>query len=523
MHVAILYDGEAVTEWQRQAIERIAPDHRISYLIHEAGGAPSRRRVRNGLYYLLNLVAVRNRLTRAATLQPDNGALVRRFVPLRDGAWSALPPDVLNWLRDARVDAVIKFGLNLLRVPEGAPPILSYHHGDPRSFRGRPAGFYEMVSGQAFLGQVVQVLSNRLDAGRVLAFTETRVHRDSYRKTLLEAYAASPQLLPTALEALGAGKALPLEPTGTNYRLPDNVTVARFVLRSGWHLAKRLAYGAFVEKRWNVSTVSLPPDVALEGLTQTIEDHRASWKTPRVRPGYTFYADGFFHGGPNDILVEALNAKTGKGELVRILDDAQQRITHRGGGHISYPLVMQEQGRRYILPEIAGWSGPVLFQLEAGELREVAQLDIDTPGILDPTLLRHGDNVYLFGNRADRGTSELHLWVADSLFGRFQPHPASPVRVGSRGTRMAGQILENAGTMVRFGQDLRRGYGDGVIAYRIIRITPTEYQETPICELAFAEVRGPHTINRSDSNWIFDWYVERKTPLAGVRRLLSRL
>ena len=33
--------------------------------------------------------------------------------------------------------------MNLLRIDENLklPPILSFHHGDPSKYRGRPAGF----------------------------------------------------------------------------------------------------------------------------------------------------------------------------------------------------------------------------------------------------------------------------------------------------------------------------------------------------------------------------------------------
>ena len=74
------------------------------------------------------------------------------------------------------IDAIVKFGLGLLRVPDRTVlpiPILSFHHGDPGAYRGRPAGFWELIEGASFVGQVVQILRNRLDAGRVVAFAGT--------------------------------------------------------------------------------------------------------------------------------------------------------------------------------------------------------------------------------------------------------------------------------------------------------------------------------------------------------------
>lgn len=106
-------------------------------------------------------------------------------MPELKGNWAPPPQAALDWLMANRIDAVVKFGLNLLTVPDRealAVPILSYHQSDPRSFRGRPAGFYEVAQGEPFVGQV---LSNKLDNGEVLAFAQSRVWPHSYRRTLV--------------------------------------------------------------------------------------------------------------------------------------------------------------------------------------------------------------------------------------------------------------------------------------------------------------------------------------------------
>ena len=105
---------------------------------------------------------------------------------------------------------VTKFGMGLLRVPPDAEfsiPIISFHHGDLRKFRGRPAGFYELLNGEPVVGQVVQRLTNRLDAGEVLAFAETKARPHSYRATMEDAYRTSPLLLPQAAQLCLPGNA----------------------------------------------------------------------------------------------------------------------------------------------------------------------------------------------------------------------------------------------------------------------------------------------------------------------------
>lgn len=525
MRIAIMCNGRDVALWQRRAIELLGDRHEFFLLVSDPAPAP-RRSLRHALYYALNLFAVRNRLARPVPF-PDSGIAIAgrfEFTPLYEGAWAVLPEQVLSWIRDQRIDAVVKFNLSLLRIPEPdrlAAPILSYHHGDPRKYRGRPAGFYEMQAGNRFVGQIVQILSNRLDAGKVVAFAESRVISHSYRRTLLEAYGLSPHLLRMALEAVAAGETLPIEPAGRNYRLPGNLTVARFLVSSVWQLLKRAAYGALVEKRWNVATVEVPASAEPAALVAAADSRRAEWRVQELLPAYSFYADCFFHTGPDDLLVEAMSRSTGKGELVRIENGRQQRVDGLAG-HISYPMSIEEDGRHYVVPETELWSRPSVFVIEGGRVRKVASLDIGEAAIIDPTLLRAGGRVFLFGNRPGEGAAILHLWSAPSLFGRFEPHPRSPIRVSARGSRMAGEIMRAGGNLYRLGQDFRESYGDGILAFRIVAIDEHSYQEAEAGEASFSSVRGPHTLNVRGETLLFDFYSERRSLLAGVRRVLHR-
>ena len=143
--------------------------------------------------------------------------------------------------------------------------------------------------------------------------------------------------------------------------------------------------------------------------------------------------------------------------------------------------------------------------------------------MLDPTLFAQSGKVFLFANVAAEGGSVLRLWVSDALAAPFAEHPASPIRLSPAGARMAGAILSAGGTLLRFGQDGRRGYGDGIVLFRIDRLSALDYRETRLGELRFDEVHGPHTLNFRDGSLVFDWYRNRFSLLAGFRRLQSRL
>jgi hypothetical protein len=524
MRLAILYDGESLASWQKRALDTLGDEHELHFLIaHDVRPSP-RSPVRHALYYALNLLAIRNVQTRRVAFKvPAGEAPSLAFVPAYEGNWAALPQHVQEWIRTKKIDAIVKFGLGLLRIPDQCPPVLSWHHGDPARYRGRPAGFHELVRAEPFVGQIVQRLTNALDAGEVLAFTESRVHRHSYRKTLIEAYALSPFLLRPALDALRQDERLPHDCTGPVYRLPSNAAVVKFVIRAAAALVRHLLYGAFVEKRWQVSTCTGPPSASPGKELVRIERERATWSTRRPPPGFTFLADPFFGSSADEILAEALEARTGKGRLVRFVGTEPEVLRTAMTCHLSYPGTLVEGGIRHVVPEMAQGGRQGVFTIENGELRLCGRLDIDAGSLLDPTLMARDGNVYLFANLSSEGPAILRLWSAPTLLGRFTEHPASPIRISARGSRMAGEIVPVDRRLLRIGQDSRRSYGTGILAFVIEELTPTRYREKLVDEGAFEAAKGPHTLNFRDGVMVFDWYEERFSVLAGARRLLSRL
>jgi hypothetical protein len=76
---------------------------------------------------------------------------------------------------------------------------------------------------------------------------------------------------------------------------------------------------------------------------------------------------------------------------------------------------------------------------------------------------------------------------------------------------------------VRLGQDDSGGYGDGLMVFAIEEICADRYHETLMRTIRFEDIRGPHTLNFHDGRAVFDWYRDRFSLLAGVRRLRGRI
>lgn len=525
----VLIDGDAVAEWKRRALALLPASDRLIILTC----TNTQNKVllaKHPLYYALNLVSVRNPLTRQVPVGAISAQIVERskFQSVYEGAWQRLPDDVITMINDRKPDAIIKLGLGLMRVPpEIEAPILSWHHGDPDHYRGRPAGFYEMQNGARRIGQIVQVISNKLDAGSVVAFAETRVIDHSWRATLMEAFRLSPLLLEPALRNAIARRPLEKASNGKNYRLPPNTAVAGAVIRMARAGLRRLAYGAFVEKRWMVSTASIdgPVDAIAIACGQVPFPAPETWRDLACPDEYSFLADPFFAPDGRGILVEALGRKSGKGEIVLFGDHGHRRVSIPDGHH-SYPASIEQGDEIFVVPEIAGWSPPIAYRLTADSLEAVAALDIEgAPHLLDPTFFCHAGRLWLFANDASIGSNALFLWSADNLFSRFERHPQGPICMSPRGARMAGNILIEGDRLVRVGQSFEDGYGDGLFAFEIDVLSVDAYLEREMGGLRLSGLRGPHSFNISPDGRqiVFDWYRETTSLFAGWRRLRGRL
>jgi hypothetical protein len=522
--VGIFLDHGVIATWQAQALMHLCKTN--EYFLYNCTTRPARRRLLHHYpYYLWRLFAFRNALSNPVPF-PISLAVADKvdFESEQDGIWQKLPYGLIARIAEDKPALLIKFGMGLLRIPPAGSlgcPVLSYHHGDPRKFRGRPAGFYEILSRQTAVGQIVQILTNELDAGPVVAFAETKVHQHSYRATMAEAYRRSPLLLAQAITNLQAGIVLPIAATGQNYRLPGTALVMKMIIRSLASVARRIGYGAFFQKRWRVALAE-KRQVSLPALIKAFPSQRY-WETVEKPHGYRFLADPFFHPGGDGLLVEALREKDGRGEILH-LGSAGPQVVVANHGHFSYPGSFSSGTDDFVLPEMADWSIPRFFRCMENQLAEAGELDIEgSPRIIDPTMHVKNGIFYLFGNLLAEGSGVLRLWCADQLAAQFREHPRSPVRISPAGSRMGGLLNATAGTRYRIGQDFRGAYGDGVILFEVEELSQTQYRENQIGALRFDGHRGPHTLNVMSNRIVFDYYDDQFSPLAGVHRLRSYL
>ena len=170
--------------------------------------------------------------------------------------------------------------------------------------------------------------------------------------------------------------------------------------------------------------------------------------------------------------------------------------------HLSYPYIIEHEGGVYCVPE-ASASGEIALYRAAhfpDRWEKCATLVAGVGGV-DSSLVRFGGRWWMFtGDIADGADFKLRIWYADDLFGPWRPHAANPVKIDVRSSRGAGTPFVVDGVLYRPSQDCSQTYGGRVIVNRIVKLTPTEFDEER-ARIVDPEAGGPyrfglHTLSR---------------------------
>ena len=148
----------------------------------------------------------------------------------------------LDFIRAQQPDCIFRFGFGFIREPIlSLPPkgVISYHHGDMRKYRGQPVGFWELYAGEREMGVTVQVLNDKLDAGKVVVERPIPIRsNDTWDSLEQRAYHESVDMAHEACLRLERDDfeptVIPEEELGALYTVPNMRQWARLQSRVFW-------------------------------------------------------------------------------------------------------------------------------------------------------------------------------------------------------------------------------------------------------------------------------------------------
>jgi hypothetical protein len=433
------------------------------------------------------------------------------------------------------LDFVLRFSFGILKGEILDTPkwgVWSFHHGDERSYRGRPPGFWELAAGEHVIGSVLQRLTERLDAGVILYRGFFKAINHSYRRTRDDIFLGSSEWPAVVVAAIRNGLVEFIEaPASTTTaplrRDPTNGVMLRFLFRQAVDFVRSQWRGLTNAAKWNVGVAEASIGSLVEGPLPQVK-----W-LPEQGPD-RYLADPFpvMHDDSLWALVEDYDYRDRRGVVSAIClsdPDSRPRRVIDTGTHASYPYLFQWDGQFWCVPETfqaqevrlyRATEFPVEWKLESVLIRGVAALD--------PTVLHHTGRWWLFCTDHKSGpNSKLRIWHADHLIGPWLPHPLNPVKTDIRSSRPAGTPFVLDDILYRPAQDGSQTYGGRVTINRVNVLSETEFSEEVVATIGPLR-QGPyrdglHTISAIGDRTVVDARRDTFIGAAFRRELASRL
>jgi len=431
-------------------------------------------------------------------------------------------PD-LQKLSDWAPDVLLRFGFNILRGPvlqAARYGVWSFHHGDNDVYRGGPAHFWELVENAPLTGVLLQVLTEELDGGVVLAKGLVRTEQGiSLVRNRFNPYWLGTLFVTRKLRELHENgweylqkHAVPNRPTASAshiYKRPDNTQICRFVApRLAGNIGRRLRRTRVAGDFWRIAVRRSEPVSPSAVLAESFPAAEFRWLEA---PAGHFYADPFLladeEGGLPWIFFEDYNYATRLGELLAA------RLTATGGmstpisilkrpSHLSFPHVFRHAGQYWMIPEAAS-SGVVELLTAphpAGPWTHCSNL-LEEILAVDTVVWEENGHWWMFTclYGPHRSGPELWLFSAGDLLGPWQAHPANPVSSSITDCRPGGAVLLSGDRRYRISQDGSRSYGYQLGVHEIVTLDAEHYEERLVRRVSPSQIHGAlgvHTYNQ---------------------------
>lgn len=491
--LVVMQDSVETPRWQR--LKRLLPQ--ILYSLY----------LRLDRWLINRVIHVGNDAFDRTNIKQDVAAApTMKLTPIQKGFSQRFAADDVDRIQSAKLDVMLRFGFGIIRgdiLHVARYGVWSFHHGDNREYRGGPPMFWEMYEGNPVAGVTLQILSDKLDGGKVIYRSLSKTNSfslhlnrnknywkgsDFVLRRLRDVHRAGTEAL-TTLETYQEH----IDYQRGIYRTPGNFTMLRFLARLALRTAGRAWQDFTTEEKWFVAWRRRSTNHAVASVSSA-KGFQFLWP-PRGR----FYADPFLikHANRNYIFFEDYSYREKRAVIsfVELGSDGSAstpQVAIRADHHLSYPFVFEHAGQIYMLPESREVRRIELWR--ATRFPDAWQLDrvlFDGINAGDPTWLAYGNRFWLFMNLAVEGAAssdELHCFHSSQPFGPWESHALNPIVSDVRLARPAGRVFMQDGHLVRPAQDCALVYGHRVVLRQIDVLTPTGYRE--------------HTIGTIEPEWL---------------------
>ena len=368
----------------------------------------------------------------------------------KSGLFLEMTEEDLFLIDDCKLDCIIRCGSGILRgklLDISKHGVISFHHGDNRTNRGGPSGFWEVLNGEPSSGFIIQKLNQELDGGEVLVrgnLMTTSTWLSNNAQLLAKANAFMIQLL------LNLSK---------NHRLPSSEVVTLhgnklYKLDSSLVLFKYLLKVILPNVFVKIINQFASHKVNRWSVAYCYHDRfsKSLWRYKEIKnPKGRFLADPFVieNNGENFIFVEDFFYNDNKGRISVIKVDKQKYdflgVVLEEDFHLSFPFVFMDGNDIYMIPETCKNGDIRLYKSTEFPLKWEFEQQLMTNVDAADTMLFKNDNIWFMltnicsSNLGDH-QSELHIFYSeDFTSGKWQAiESGNPVVFSSLKARNGG-------------------------------------------------------------------------------------
>lgn len=277
---------------------------------------------------------------------------------------------------------------------------------------------------------------------------------------------------------------------------------------------------------WRVGIIQAPiAEVVAKGISHI------HWLDEE--PAFKFLADpfGLYRDGKLYVFAESYDYKDRHGRIEVLIFDESLRLLDRTlvleeAWHLSYPMLIEDQGDIYMLPEAYKSGKTTLYKAVQFPYQWKPVKEFIFPEtVIDPSVFFYNGLWWMFYTPADSGYSRqsvLSVAYSENLMGSWQLHPRNPVRIIPASARPGGSVFVGENGIILPTQDCTMTYGGGLSFLKISTLTPDDFEASVMNRLStqapvFQDYsRGVHTLSAMGAYTLID---AKKMAVSPIERL----
>lgn len=398
--------------------------------------------------------------------------------------------DDIQKIREYQLDFILRFDFGIIRgdiLNAARYGIWSFHHDDEEKYRGAPPCFWEIYHDDKVTAAVLQRLTEKLDSGVILykGYLKTETSYVKNRDQLFFESSKWPSLLCIYLLNNNPDR-FNNPPSLTNapvYTVPNNWQFVIFFLKSIYIKLKEFNKWFFYVNFWNIG-------IAYGHISSFLSDQKPEVKWFPLKSKKIFLADPFAvcdveNANKLHIFFEAFDFRKRKGIIQYTCFDKEFSppvTVIEELNHLSYPYILQNGDEVLIIPECFESKTIALYKAKSFpyEWRKNYEMIKDFKGV-DNTIIQRNGKYWMFTSDKREGVPyNLKIFFADTLNGKWNPHPNNPVKSDIRSSRSAGTPFEYNSSLYRPSMDNSEMNEGRIVINKITKLTTTEYEEVSV-------------------------------------------